>query len=143
MNVTRERLTLDLISELEMLLDDNHGETGHLPNLNINWDWYLALQDSLNIFTLRDDENQIVGVMAVYVGPYPHDVETLYAEQITYYIVPRYRRWSIKMMVYSETYCRELGCEIFIQSARIDTPFCKTLKRRKYEPVDVRFMKRL
>lgn len=140
-SISREALSPELIDLIMPMIEENHDETGQFEELDIDWESYLAMGDAINVFMIRTEF--FCGIMIVYIGPYPHNKEQLYAEQLTYFIQKEHRHYSPKVMLYVEAYCRHMGAEFIIQSARVGTKFVDSLDKMGYTPLDVRFAKRL
>lgn len=140
MNLYHEVLDEQIIEEIKPLIEENWSETGHFDRLDIYWEMYLTA--GVSCFMLKDDDD-LVGVLLFYIGPYPHDKETTYAEQLTFYIRPGYRTFSKEMMEFSEEILRNIGATLVIQSAVEGSRFCNTLTKREFKPLEVRYFKRL
>lgn len=145
MNVTLkiEKLTKDLILEVEQILADNYEETKHFDEpLDIDWNMYLLIP-TFTCFILRNTDNRIVGILFFVVTSYPHLKELLMAQQVTFYIEPEYRMNAFKMLQISEQHMSDNNVNIIVQSARFDSRFGKLLEHKGYEPQDITFTKRL
>ncbi len=138
-----EELTYKLIDEVMPIIQDNHDISGHFSELNIDWNSYLSIGDAFSAFVMRNECDEIVGILFFAIGAYPHNYEWMMAQQITFYVQPEYRKWSMKFMQYSEDFLKKAGVDIIIQAARVGTIFCKTLEQKGYSPADVTYTKRL
>lgn len=138
-----EKLDRNLIDETEAIIAENYAETSqfHQP-LDINWNMYMVLDTAFKAFVMRD-EDRIVGILFFALDQYPHIQTWLMAQQLTFYVTPDYRRFSLQMIKLSEDYFRDLGVDIVIQSARYDTPFCSVLDAKGYQRTDITYTKRL
>ena len=138
-----EKLDRNLIEETEAIIDENYAETSqfHQP-LDINWNMYMMIDDAFKAFVMRDDD-RIVGILFFAVDQYPHIQTWLMAQQLTFYVTPNYRRYSLQMIKLSEDYFRDLGVDVVIQSARYDSSFCTVLDKKGYEKQDITYTKRL
>lgn len=135
-----ETLTPELVDKIQPIIEENWNETGHFDKLDIFWEMYLAADAS--VFLLEDSE-ELVGILMFYVGPYPHDKNTTYAEQLTFYIREGYRKYSTDMMEFAETILEEFEVKLVIQSAPPGSRFGNNLPERGYSPLETRFYKRL
>ncbi len=138
-----EDLTESLIKECTPILNQNHSETGQFEILDIDWDYYISLGERFIAFVLRDDKTkEIKGVLFFLIGTYPHDKSLVMAQQVTFYVDKKYRTQSLKMIRFSEVYF--LGwVDLILQSARVDSDFCKILGRIGYNKEDLTFSRRL
>jgi hypothetical protein len=138
-----EPLTINLIMDTEDIIAANYEETSqfHHP-MDIDWDMYKRLEDKFLAFTMRDD-GFIVGILFFAVDSYPHIKSWKMAQQLTFYVSPAYRRYSLQMIKLSENYCKANGIDIIIQSARYGTGFCNVLDKKGYERADITYTKRL
>lgn len=135
-------LTEEMIEKIQPLLEENHAVSGQFDVLDIYWEQYLAISDSILLITITDDD-RYVGILMLYMGIYPHNKNERYAEQITFFIQNEYRSQSKKMMTLSEDLLKAHDCSFVIQSARYGSSFCDKLERRGYKPLDIKFAKRL
>jgi hypothetical protein len=132
----------DIIESIIPLIEENHAVTGQFEELDMNWDGYLQLADDILVIRLMEDE-VCVGVLIFLIGFYPHNQKQLFADQLTFFIQAEYRMQAIKMLQLSETFLKSRECEFVVQSARYGSKFCKTLEKIGYEPLDVKYSKRL
>ena len=137
-----ETLTKELIDELMPIIIENHNETGHFKELALDWDMYLSLGDSFMATILRI-EGKIVGYIFYMIGRYPHNYHWIMAQQISVFVKPECRKWSGPLMHYAEKELANYNVRLIIQSARVNTPFCKVLERSGYTPTDVTYCKEL
>ena len=136
-----EKLTGDLISECMPLIEMNHEESGQFEELNIDWPMYLSCEENFRAFTLRDKGN-VVGILFFLTCKYPHNINWVMAQQITFYVTPEYRPYSINLMKYAERHFTG-WVDLIIQSARVGSDFCKVLERKGYVATDITYTKRL
>lgn len=141
-NFSMDPLNEEIVADIQPLLDENHAVSGQFETLDIYWDLYLAMAAQIIVFRMKEEE-LTVGVLIFFVGTYPHNKNETYAEQLTFYVQPEYRKDSLKLLNLSEKILPAHGCDFVVQSARVDTPFCKTLERSGYEPLDMKYAKRL
>ena len=141
--VSLEPLTHELIMETEDIIAANYGETAqfHQP-MDIDWEMYMLLEEKFLAFTMRD-EGFVVGILFFAVDRYPHIKSWVMAQQLTFYVSPEYRRFSLQMVKLSEDYCKANDIDIIIQSARYDTGFCDVLDAKGYQRADITYTKRL
>ena len=140
-HVNLETLTDSLIDECRDIVYANHKESGQFDKLKIDWNMYLQTPGFVAI--VMRDVDTIVGILFFITGPFPHNTDWIAAQQVTYYILPKYRKHSKEMMSYSENLFRIHNVDLIIQSARIGTGFCKTLEHEGYEAQDITYTKRL
>lgn len=144
MNVFLEELDHNLIAEVDDIIQANYKETAHFDEaLDIDWDMYLRCGDSFKAFTMRDNNFKVTGILFFLCYMYPHIKTMSMAQQVTFYVLPEYRRHSLTMIKYSEEYFRTTGVELILQSARHDTGFCSVLEAKGYKRTDVTFAKRI
>ncbi len=144
MKISVETLDFDLISDCTDIIDRNYLESGHQDDeLDIDWDMYLSCGSNFLAIILREEDDNIVGVLFFILTTYPHIKTLNMAQQITYYIDPKFRNNSNAMIDFSEKFLEEIGVNYITQSARYDSNFCKTLIKKNYEKQDVTFTKRL
>ena len=144
MKISIEKLTEELIEECTPIIDRNYKETGHfIEDLDISWDHFLMLGDSFVCIIMRNDENKIVGILFFIISLYSHISYLLMAQQITFYVDKKYRFSSMRMLDFSEEFCKNNRVDFILQSARYGTKFCDTLKHKGYEPSDITFIKRM
>ena len=132
-----------LIPIIEPLIEENHAVSGQFDELDLNWDMYLHNAKNIVVIRLQDDNDICVGVLIFVIGYYPHNKEQVFADQLTFFVQYEHRLHVKKMMDLSEGILESYGCEFVIQSARYGSKFCKTLVKEDYEPLDVKYMKRL
>lgn len=144
MNVFLENLDTDLIKEIEDIIDANYAETAHFDiPLDIDWTMYLGCGEAFKAFVMRDKNFAIAGVLFFLVSTYPHIKTLNMAQQITFYVIPEFRRYSLLMIKASEIHFKKIGVDLIVQSARHDTGFCSVLEAKGYERTDVTFVKRV
>lgn len=142
MSFSVDPLSEEIVADIQPLLEENHAVSGQFDKLDINWDAYLSMPDSIIVFRMKDDVTT-VGVLIFYVGIYPHNKNETYAEQLTFFVQNEYRQHSIKMLNLSEKVLPAHGCDFVIQSARAGSSFNKTLEHSGYELLDMKYAKRL
>ncbi len=144
MMINLEQLNWNLINEVEHIIDDNYAETSHFHEpLDIDWNMYMMLDDVFKAFVMRNDNYRVVGILFFMVHAYPHIKSLLMAQQVTFYVEPKYRRHSLSIMKISEDYFKQLGVSIIVQSARYDTEFCNVLDAKGYQRADITYTKRI
>ena len=142
MEFTVDRLSEDLVPKIEALIEENHAVSGQFEELDMDWDTYLSLANNIVVIGLKDD-GIYVGILIFFIGPYPHNKNQLFADQLTYFIQRGYRDQAKKMLDLSETILASYGCEFVVQSARYGSRFGKSLELEGYEPLDIKYSKRL
>lgn len=138
-----ETLSHDLIMETEDIIAENYAETSHFHEpLDINWEMYMSLGVNFKAFTMRAD-GRIVGILFFVTDRYPHIKTLMMAQQLTFYVIPEYRKHSLDMVKLSEDYFKAHGIDIIIQNARYDTGFCNVLDAKGYTRADITYTKRI
>ncbi len=144
MTIRREKLTRDLILEMNPLLDSNYKETGHLyEKLDINWDAYMSVGDAFVAIILRDGSGKIKGLMLLLVSPYSYISSLIVGQQLTFYIEKDRRFFANHMLNYSEELMDKMGVDFIIQSSKYESKFSDMLIKKGYQPSDLQFIKRL
>ena len=143
MIINLEGLTDNLINEVKTIIDENYAETAQFDiPLDIDWDTYKSIDNAFKAFIMRDG-NKIVGILFFVTCSYPHIKTMFMAQQVTFYVKPDYRKYSLKMIKDSEIYFESIGIDLIIQSARYGSDFCKVLDAKEYEPTDITYVKRI
>jgi hypothetical protein len=143
-SISIEILTEELILDITRIMKKNYSETKHFDiPLDIDWDFYLSLRKAFKAFIMRNMDDTIVGILFFITANYPHIKTLTMAQQVTFYVEPKYRRYSLEMISCSESYFTQVGINLIIQSARYKTGFCKVLEEKGYEPSDIAFIKRI
>lgn len=137
-----DKLNEELIEKIQPLLEENHAVSGQFEELDIFWEAYLQLSNSIIVICMKNDE-EMVGILIFLIGPYPHNKNQIFGEQLTFFIQREHRIHAEKMLELSETVLAGYGCEFVIQSARYKSSFCNVLSKLGYDPLDMKYTKRL
>lgn len=138
-----EHVTYELRNECFPLVKMNDKETGFLPReARPTWDAFIN-SDQFMAMTLRTDENKLVGCMMLSIGPWTHYEDLLIAQQLTMYIIPEYRRHTIKFLTESEKRLKSLGVKYILQSAPLGSRFGELLSHRDYIPNNIDYIKEI
>ena len=139
-----EKFNRIFVQEIHLILEQNYKETAQFDEpLDIDWEAYLSAGDNMVAFVMRNEGSEIVGLLIFHLGWYPHIKTLIVAQQVTFYVMPEYRRHSLKLLKFSENYLKEHDIDIIVQSARCDSEFCNVLDAKGYARTDVTFTKRL
>lgn len=89
----QEEKLSDMFDEYKEVSKAHWAEIGAHPNLNIDWDVYLALEKSgaLHITTVRDSKS-LVGYVVHILVPHPHYKDRIIAENDNMFLLKEYRK---------------------------------------------------
>jgi hypothetical protein len=95
-----ETISEELINEMDPLLREHYHEVAMYQDkieLNPCYDTYFVLEDqnSLRIFTWRDEEGMIIGYNVFFIKNHPHYQDTMYAVNDIIYVHPGHRGMEV------------------------------------------------
>lgn len=148
MKFDHEALTPQLVSELTTLILDLYGEVGGaaMP-VDPDWAQYSALQElgALHLFTVRNDNDELVGYSTYMITPMLHYKGYTIAMQDTIYLLPDFRGGSVggELLLFAEKKLTKLGVAYITAVTKVDFDFSPLLLRSNYVAHETAFMKKI
>jgi|SRR5690606_508806 len=101
------------------------------------------------VFWVAEDKGELVGMLAVFIVPSPFNVSVLVADEMVWWVDPRYRKTlGSEMLSKALSYCKDRGAKFFVMkyihdgSVPIDK-IQKVFKRKGFDTVETTVVKRL
>lgn len=98
---------------------------------------------------VAEDKGELVGMLAVLIVPNPFNVSVLVADEMAWWVDPRYRKTlGSEMLSKAVSYCKDRGAKFFVMkyihdgSVPIDK-IQKVFKRKGFDTVETTVVKRL
>lgn len=138
----------DIKEEIEPLLESHWKEVAWYQDdvkLNPDWNTYYSLQeaDSLVVFTLRNNEEQLVGYASFVVNWMLHYKNHKIADNDVVFIVPEYRKgrtaYSFLKGVYKAL--EDMGVSIITTKMKSDNEFHGIMKRMDFDLMEYNYTK--
>jgi hypothetical protein len=113
--------------------------------LNVDMDKYQKLQDlgTLKCFTVRDNENKLIGYSIFFVSYNPHYKDSLQAQQDVLFIHPERRGFGAKFIKWCDEELKKLGVQAVYHHVKKEHNFGPLLEKFGYELVDLIYARRL
>lgn len=146
MKVEREKITKDLMDEVEGVLKKHKSEIDPWgTELKIDKDIYIYGDVSGNYrgYAARDDNEKLIGYISYWIFPDPHNIEALEADQDIFYVDRDYRTsWiGIKLLKVSEEDLKSMEVKQILQQSLVSHPIDVIFKRLGYKETSVVFRK--
>lgn len=115
---------------------------------NIDFDYFISAykNGALQVVTLRNDENELVGHFTVTIGAHPQCVDVKVANTSNIHIMKDYRSFKIfnKMLKHTEDLLKEKGVStLYVGIPFFNVRLCNLFDRMNYERKEVYFGKDL
>ncbi len=144
MKLVHGEMTEELSEKCEPLITLNHAESGHLKQApEPAWDAFIEMGEDFIAFQMYTEEDELVGICFFIFGGYSHYSSMLTAHQLTFYVLPKYRKHVSSFMKYMEDELSKAGADIILQSAVIGTRFNRLLELKGYRPMNIEYIKEL
>ena len=142
MNYYMEGVTQELVDECKPLLEFNNRETGFLPReANPYWEAFIG-NDNYTLATMKDDDANIVGYALFCIGPWSHYKDLIALQQLTFFVLPEFRKYALKFLRFTEEVYQE-RVDVILQSAVLGSRFGDVLESRGYTPLNIDYIKEL
>lgn len=150
MKIQIEVFTMDLVKEMLPMLEIHRQELSAYQDMPLKPDWekYLALEklDMFKCFTVRTDNDDLVGYAWFGIMPNMHYMDYTYAIADILYISQRYRGHFLgpKLIKFTEKYFKEnTNVSVIIQKVKLAHNWGKLLTALDYKTVELSFQKRI
>ena len=141
----QERLTDNLVKELEPLVTFHHAEVSTFKDMDVcpAWDKYLAMDNAgmLRIYTVRG-EGKLIGYAFFILGPHLHYRYSVQAVEDALYIQPEHRGYGKHFMVWCDNQLRECGAQVIYRGVPTTNDYSRILLILGYKPLEQMYSRR-
>jgi len=148
MNHYREEFfTEAMITELDPLTRQSWAESKCSPDTpyNPDWDKYAALNemDLIRLFTVRDEQDALVGYVTFFVSTTLHSKETVQAMHDSLFILKAHRKGHTveDLLMYCENEFKGEGVSMMIMTVMCHRDFSSSLKSIGYSQTEKTYIK--
>lgn len=136
-----------IFADLLPLLIKHYKEIAHYPDIELVPDWgtYAQLEQNgvLRVYTLRDDESNLIGYGIFFVKQNLHYSNSLQAVQDILFVEPKKRGIGLAFMKWCDKQLKTEGVQVVYHHVKKSHNFGQMLERQGYELVDFIYGKRL
>ena len=145
MRIEATIMTPPLAVMCEEILEMNYAESGQFPEEDFSpaMQDFIDAKDEFVAFLLWSDDAELVGVSFFYLSQHTQIDYMSVADQITFYIIPKYRKYTINFLRFTEEWFMNRHIDIIQQGAIAGSRFQRLLELKGYTPSDVSMVKRL
>jgi len=147
MKYQRENVTKELCEELKPLLEQHYEEIAHYKDIELNpaWDEYLRIDQFglLRVYTVRNDDNTLIGYSIYFVKHNLHYSKSLQAVQDILFIEKKHRGRGARFLMWCDNELKKEGVEVVYHHVKIKHNFGPLLERLGYTLVDLIYGKKL
>ena len=135
--------TTELWEEVYPILEEHKEEISILKNAELNFSFrdymMLYIQGKYKFYSVRTDEEELVGYATYFITPHPHYLDYLTAQQDVLYISKKHRKGvtGIKLIKFSEKELKKLGVNLILQHSKLHYNLSKLFERLGYTECDV------
>jgi hypothetical protein len=146
--IFEEENVYDVREEIAPMLDKHYEEVAMYKDkikLAVDWDKYETMedQDSLRVYTLRNDEEKLVGYNVFFVHIHPHYMNDKYAVNDIVYIDPTYRHTenTIEFFNWCERMLEHEGVSVMTYHMKEYIPFHTLMKALDFDHAEFIYTK--
>ena len=147
MKFAEEIITKELLEEVKPLLEEHWAEIASYPDIPLSPDYeaYLKLQElgSIKSFSLRDQDEKLIGYSVYFIRFSHHYNKTLYAASDIIFITKERRGYGGLFIKYCDEELKKFGVVVCQYHIKAKFDWGKGLEHMGYELQDKIFAKRL
>lgn len=133
--------------EIQPLIEKHWREVAHYQDipLSVDWEGYKRVEDAgaLRFYTVRTDEDELIGYCVYFVKHNLHYQESLQASQDIIFIAKEHRGQGAKFIQWCDEQLKADGVQAVYQHVKSAHNFGPMLERIGYQLVDLIYAKRL
>lgn len=147
MKYQREELSVTLLEETLPLVVKHYEEISHFKDIKLepDFDGYLGIEKAgaLRFFTIREDDDTLIGYAVFLVRHNMHYKSSLQAFQDVLFLRSEKRGTGMKFINWCDMQLKNEGVQIVYHHVKKRHNFGPMLERLKYELVDLLYARRL
>ena len=137
---------VDFVKEAYPMMVKNNDEVNvYNEKLDLDFEAYFESEQAgvIHSFTLRDNDNELIGYSIFLVSNMGHHKSVIYAYQDVIYVNPKYRICGIKFIRYTEKELKKLGVDVVLHGCPNDSRIGGVLERLGYNEIEKIYGRRL
>lgn len=113
--------------------------------LDVHVDAFIAAEEAGNLVTysIRTDEDELVGYCVFYVYMHGHHKQDIHAKQDVIFIDKKYRGHASEFISYCDKQLKESGVQYVHQCVPVMNDFSRLLERKGYKKLETIYARRL